>query len=118
MTFREKSAWASLIATLMSTLSYLGAPGEMIKHGIGQSISLLALPFAFVVVGFLWVPFYMRLNLTSAYEYLERRFGTGARMLGVIAHHEQVDRRVAHQVAGALAIVDAGTDRAQLTFGP
>jgi SSS family transporter len=73
----------SLIATLMSTLSYLGAPGEMIKHGIGQSISLLALPFAFVVVGFLWVPFYMRLNLTSAYEYLERRFGTGARMLGV-----------------------------------
>ena len=73
----------SLIATLMSTLTYLGAPGEMIKHGIGQSVALLALPFSFAVVGFLWVPFYMRLNLTSAYEYLERRFGTGARILGV-----------------------------------
>ncbi|HUE69671.1 MAG TPA: hypothetical protein VMP01_02185 [Pirellulaceae bacterium] len=73
----------SMIATLMSTITYLGAPGEMIQHGIGQSLSFLALPFAFLVVGFLWVPFFMRLRLTSAYEYLERRFGTGARMLGI-----------------------------------
>lgn len=73
----------SMIATLMSTLTYLGAPGEMIQHGVGQSLSFLALPFAFLVVGFLWVPFFMRLKLTSAYEYLERRFGTWARMLGI-----------------------------------
>ena len=73
----------SMIATLMSTLTYLGSPGEVIQYGIGQSISLLALPFAFAVVYMLWVPFFMRLRLTSAYEYIERRFGTTARMLTV-----------------------------------
>ena len=76
----------SLIATLMSTLSYLGAPGEMIKHGVAQFLGLLALPFVFLVVWNLWVPFFMRLRLTSAYEYLEMRFGPKARMVGVVLY--------------------------------
>lgn len=76
----------SLIATLMSTLSYLGAPGEMIKHGVAQFIGILALPFVFIIVWTLWVPFFMRLRLTSAYEYLEMRFGPRARLLGVILY--------------------------------
>jgi SSS family solute:Na+ symporter len=73
----------SMIATLMSTLSYLGAPGELIQHGVGQAMALIAIPFAFLVVGFLWVPFFMRLRLTSAYEYIERRFGTPTRLFAV-----------------------------------
>lgn len=76
----------SLIATLMSTLTYLGAPGEMIKHGVAQFLGLLALPFVFLVVWNLWVPFFMRLRLTSAYEYLDLRFGPHARLLGVILY--------------------------------
>ncbi len=76
----------SMIATLMSTLSYLGAPGEMIKHGVAQFISILALPFVFLIVWTLWVPFFMRLRLTSAYEYLEMRFGSGARLLGALLY--------------------------------
>jgi SSS family transporter len=80
------AAGLSMIATLMSTLSYLGTPGEMIQHGIGLGFSYLALPFAFLVVAFLWVPFFMRLRLTSAYEYLERRFGTGTRLVAVVLY--------------------------------
>ncbi len=76
----------SMIATLMSTLTYLGAPGEMIKHGVAQFLGILALPFVFLVVWLLWVPFFMRLRLTSAYEYLELRFGPGARLLGVVLY--------------------------------
>jgi solute:Na+ symporter, SSS family len=76
----------SLIATLMSTLSYLGAPGEMIKHGVAQFLAIIALPFVFLIVWNLWVPFFMRLRLTSAYEYLEMRFGSGARLLGVVLY--------------------------------
>ena len=76
----------SMIATLMSTLSYLGAPGEMLKHGVAQFIAILALPFVFIIVWTLWVPFFMRLRLTSAYEYLEMRFGSGARLLGVVLY--------------------------------
>ncbi|MDA0660177.1 MAG: hypothetical protein O3C60_15260 [Planctomycetota bacterium] len=76
----------SMVATLMSTLTYLGAPGEIIKHGIAQFLGVLAMPFVFVIVWTLWVPFFMRLNLTSAYEYLEMRFGSGARLLAVLLY--------------------------------
>jgi SSS family solute:Na+ symporter len=76
----------SMIATLMSTLSYLGSPGEMIKHGVAQFIAILALPFVFIIVWKLWVPFFMQLRLTSAYEYLEMRFGPKARLLGALLY--------------------------------
>lgn len=70
----------SILATLFSTISYLGLPGEMIKHGIGLFIGYLSIPLSMVVIFFLWTPFFMRLRLTSAYEYLERRFGYQARL--------------------------------------
>ncbi|HVW36872.1 MAG TPA: hypothetical protein VHB99_06190 [Pirellulales bacterium] len=71
----------SIMATLMSTISYLAVPGEMIRHGIGMFAGQMAIPFAMTVVLCLWVPFFMRLRLTSVYEYLEQRFGSGARLL-------------------------------------
>ncbi|CAN5818275.1 hypothetical protein BH23PLA1_BH23PLA1_20960 [soil metagenome] len=83
----RRMPWAlvgiSMLATLMSTLTYLGSPGEVIQHGLGRAFGLIALPFAFVVIAFVWVPFFMRLRLTSAYEYLELRFGRSVRLLGV-----------------------------------
>lgn len=72
----------SILATLFSTLSYLGTPGEMIKNGIGLFIGYLAVPFSMTVVFFLWIPFFMRLRVTSAYEYLERRFNYAVRLIG------------------------------------
>jgi SSS family solute:Na+ symporter len=69
----------SLVATLLSTLTYLAAPGEVIQHGLALAIGWLGLPIAFVVVNFVWIPFFMRLRVTSIYEYLERRFGLAAR---------------------------------------
>ena len=74
----------SILATLFSTLSYLGVPGEAVKNGIGLSLGYLALPFSFAVVSIFWIPFFMRLRLTSAYEYLERRFDPSLRKLGAI----------------------------------
>lgn len=71
----------SILATLFSTISYLGNPGEMIKRGIGMFLGQLSLPFSLVVIAFVWVPFFMRLRLTSAYEYLEQRFGPSARFM-------------------------------------
>ena len=74
----------SILATLFSTLSYLGSPGEMIKHGVGMFIGYLMVPFSAVVVMFLWIPFFMRLRLTSAYEYLERRYSYPVRLIGAV----------------------------------
>jgi SSS family solute:Na+ symporter len=72
----------SIIATLFSTLSYLGVPGEMIKQGAALFLGYLALPFSFLVITYLWIPFFMSLRLTSAYEYLERRFSYSVRLFG------------------------------------
>ena len=72
----------SILATLFSTLSYLGTPGEVIKHGVGFFFGYLAVPFSMTVIFFLWIPFFMRLRVTSAYEYLERRFNYPVRLLG------------------------------------
>ena len=65
----------SIVATMLSTVSYLATPGEVIQHGLALSVGWLAIPIAFVIVNFLWIPFFMRLGVTSIYEYLEPRFG-------------------------------------------
>ncbi len=72
----------SVLATLMSSISYMGVPGEMIKNGVAMFAQYLALPLSMTVVLFVWMPFFMRLEFTSAYEYLERRFDVRTRILG------------------------------------
>ncbi len=74
----------SILATLLSTNSYLGVPGEVVKNGIGYFVGYLAIPLSMTVVLGLWVPFFMRLRLTSAYEYLERRFNYTVRLLASV----------------------------------
>lgn len=72
----------SIMATLLSTITYLGMPGELIKNGITAMSMYLAYPLVFIVVFWLFVPFFMRLRLTSAYEYLDRRFNYATRVVG------------------------------------
>ena len=84
---RNLPAWAvgiSLLASLLSTITYLGMPGEMFRTGLGFLTRQLGIPFVLVVVWFVWLPFFMKLNLTSAYEYLERRFNYPVRALSAV----------------------------------
>ena len=60
----------------------MGVPGEMVSNGATMCLQYLALPFSMSVVLLVWVPFFMRLRVTSAYEYLEQRFDYRARLLG------------------------------------
>jgi SSS family solute:Na+ symporter len=72
----------SIMATLLSTNTYLGAPGEMIKYGPAWMLGMAAYPLVALVVMYLWIPFFMRLRLTSAYDYLAERYDRRARLLG------------------------------------
>lgn len=74
----------SLFATLLSTITYLSLPGEVLGKGPMYMTSLLALPLAFPVVGYVLLPAYMRVRVTSAYELLEMRLGLSVRLLGVV----------------------------------
>jgi SSS family solute:Na+ symporter len=75
----------SLFATLMSTISYLGKPGEIISKGPMVAIAqILVVPVAYVVVAYVVLPTIMRQRVTSVYEYLEARIGVVGRLLGAI----------------------------------
>ena len=76
------SVGLSLFATLLSTITYLSWPGEMIKHGPMMQATLLAYPAVFLIAGWFMIPFIMKLRITSAYELLETRLGLSVRMLG------------------------------------
>jgi len=71
----------SMFAALFSAISFLSTPGEAYNHGM-----MLFLKSVFVLLGvppavILFVRFFRRLSLTTAYEYLERRFDLRVRLL-------------------------------------
>ena len=72
----------SLFATLLSTISYLASPGEIIGKGPVALTGILGLPIVYVIVGYLFIPALMRRRVTSAYELLEERLGLRVRLLG------------------------------------
>ena len=82
-TMNPRTVGLSMFATLLSTLSYLSVPGEMIKHGPAILLgALVPLPFVYWIVGWYVVPYIMKLQVTSAYEILESRLGLSVRMIG------------------------------------
>ncbi|MHC4180758.1 MAG: sodium:solute symporter family transporter, partial [Planctomycetota bacterium] len=72
----------SLFATLLSTITYLSGPGEIIRHGPYILAGVLSIPIAYVIVGYLLIPVFMRHRVTSAYELLEMKLGLSTRLVG------------------------------------
>jgi len=71
----------SLFATLLSTVSYLSYPGEMIKHGPVIFAGMLGFPLVYFAAGWWLIPKIMEMKVTSAYEILELRLGASVRFL-------------------------------------
>ncbi|NND32986.1 MAG: sodium/solute symporter [Saprospiraceae bacterium] len=74
----------SLFASLLSTLSYLSYPGEMIQHGPAIFAGVLAFPVVYYVAGWWLIPKIMQMQVTSAYEILEVKLGLSIRMLATV----------------------------------
>ncbi len=72
-------AGISVVASLISTVSYLALPGEMIKKGPGWLFVVLHIPVSFIVVGYFVIPRIMARRVTTGYELLEAHFGRGIR---------------------------------------
>ncbi|MEO6875230.1 MAG: sodium/solute symporter [Opitutaceae bacterium] len=71
----------SLYATICSTLTYLGLPGEVVQNGpVYLGATLVAFPAVYLAVAYLVIPSIMRLRVTSAYELLEARLGLPVRL--------------------------------------
>ena len=82
---RTIPGWAvgfSLVGTIISSVSFVALPGTAFSGGWRLWIpNLMALPVLLFVMAYI-VPFYRRVVRMSSYEYLERRFGVGARLYG------------------------------------
>lgn len=71
----------SLMATLTSTVSYLATPGEVIKYGLIAALGgVIFYPLIYMMIGYVLVPKFLNLNVTSIYEYLEQRFDVRTRI--------------------------------------
>jgi solute:Na+ symporter, SSS family len=82
---RRIPGWAvgfSLVGTIISSVSFVAFPGTAFTDGWRLLIPNLMVPFVLLFVMTYLVPFYRRVVRMSSYEYLERRFGVGARLYG------------------------------------
>lgn len=71
--------------SLFSTISFMALPGEMIRYGIGFFVAYLITPLVIPVTNRVVIPSLLRYRITSAYEYLEQRFGLGVTRLSAYA---------------------------------
>lgn len=72
----------SIMATQASAITFLSTPGQGFADGMRFVQFYLGLPLAMIVISAVFVPAYHRLNVRTAYEYLEHRFDVRVRMFG------------------------------------
>ncbi len=71
----------SLLATLLSALSYTGFPGQAYQVGLAILLMPLAVWLTFPIIAGVVLPIYRGLSLSSVYEYLEYRFDSRVRVV-------------------------------------
>jgi len=77
--------WASglsIFATTLSAITYLSLPAMAFGGDWSYALLNFAIPVVAIAVVYLYLPFFRRLNVTSAYEYLEARFDVSMRLFG------------------------------------
>lgn len=75
-------AGCSIFATMLSSIAYLAIPAKAYAQDWILMLANLMIPVVAPVAIYLALPFFRRLNITSAYEYLEWRFNRSVRLLG------------------------------------
>ncbi len=76
--------WAvglSVMATQASAITFIGTTGQAFNDGMRFIQIYLPLPFVVVILCLVFVPFFYRAKVYTAYEYLETRFDTKTRAL-------------------------------------
>jgi len=71
----------SVMATQASAITFLSTPGQAYHDGMGFVQFYFGLPIAMVIICMVFIPIYHRLNVFTAYEYLESRFDLKTRTL-------------------------------------
>lgn len=70
-----------IMATQASAITFLSAPGQAYTDGMRFVQYYFGLPIAMVVISITFIPIFQKLNVYTAYEYLETRFDRKTRVL-------------------------------------
>jgi Na+/proline symporter len=70
----------SIMATQASAITFLSAPGQAYTDGMRFVQYYFGLPIAMIVISIFFIPIYNRLNVFTAYEFLENRFDQKTRV--------------------------------------
>ncbi len=71
----------SVMATQASAITFMSTPGQAFHDGIGFVQFYFGLPLAMIFISLFFLPIYSKLNIVTAYEYLETRFDNKTRAL-------------------------------------
>ncbi len=73
-----------VMATQASAITFMSTPGQAFHDGMGFVQFYFGLPIAMVIIAYTFIPIYHRLNVFTAYEFLEERFDIKTRSLTAI----------------------------------
>lgn len=73
-----------IMATQASAITFLSTPGQAYHDGLGFVQFYFGLPIAMVILCVWVLPKFFKMNVLTAYEYLEKRFGLSTRILTAI----------------------------------
>ncbi len=73
----------SVISTQASAVTFLSAPGQAYNDGMRFVLFYLGMPLAMIFISVFIIPVYYRLNVVTAYEFLESKFDVRVRSLAV-----------------------------------
>lgn len=83
--FRGWIIGLSMVGTSISSVTFLAYPADAYKTAYLRFLPNLMLPIAVIVAARVFLPFFRRGRVTSAYEYLEGRFGPSIRVYAAAA---------------------------------
>jgi SSS family transporter len=79
------AAGLSVFGTMLSAITFMAAPAKIYATNWLYVANVFLLFAIIPIVTRVFIPFYRRLDVTTAYEYLEKRFNVFARLFGSLA---------------------------------
>ena len=79
---RKMPGWMvgfSILATMISSIGFIAVPGFAYKENWRFLAQYISFVIPLIIAIFVFIPFYRKNNLSTAYEFLEKRYGAWAR---------------------------------------
>ncbi len=76
------AATTAMVSAAMSGVTFISVPGSVAVANFSYLQMVIGFIIGYIIIAYLLVPLYYRFNVTSLYQYLEKRFGTYSHRTG------------------------------------